>query len=413
MKTNTEHFLIKATQNAFLWARIFNMPCWCLMCMLSIILYKEMHISPLQITVIIALKPISALFAPYWSLSAYKNPNRIISNIILANNLQYIPLLFFPWITSPWLIIFFFGIYMVLNRGVIPHWMEILKKNIPPITRERTFSYGSIVDYLGNVLLPVGLGVFLDHYHLAWMWAFPIAAGAGLCSTYFLSKIPFSDHLISENSSSNEIYRFQLLEPIKRSWKLLNQRPDFTRFQLGFMLGGGGLMVMQPALPPFFVDILNLSFTQMGIAIAAFKGIGFVLTAPVWARLFREWNIYKFSGMVTILASLFPIILMFSKFHMAFLCFAYFVYGIMQAGSELSWHMSGPIFSKEEDSTIYSSTNILAVGIRGCIFPFLGAMICSLSSTVFVMLLGAFLCLLASFTLMAKRDNAPYRTEAA
>lgn len=397
MKKEEKH-LAKATQNAFLWARLFNMPCWCLMCMLSIILYKEMHITPLQITMIIALKPISALFAPYWSLSAYKNPNRLISNIILATNLQYLPLLFFPWISSPWLIIFFFGIYMLLNRGVIPHWMEILKKNIPPITREKTFSYGSIVDYLGSVLLPVGLGIFLDHYNFAWIWAFPIAAGIGLCSTLFLSKIPIPEGIQPINRT-----KLQMLEPIKRSWRLLNQRPDFTRFQLGFMLGGGGLMIMQPAFPSFFVDVLNLSFTQMGIAIAAFKGIGFVLTAPLWARVFREWNIYKFSGCVTILAALFPLVLILSKFHMTFLCLAYLVYGVMQAGSELSWHMSGPIFSKEEDSTPYSSTNILAVGVRGCIFPFLGAMICSISSPVVVMLLGASLCFLASLTLMTKR----------
>ena len=37
----------------------------------------------------------------------------------------------------------------------------------------------------------------------------------------------------------------------------------------------------------------------------------------------------------------------------------------MQAGSELSWNMSGPLFSKQEESSSYTSVNIVTAGIRG------------------------------------------------
>ncbi|MBA3958135.1 MAG: MFS transporter [Parachlamydiaceae bacterium] len=369
------------------------------MAMLAVILYKEMHITPFQITVIIALKPISALFAPYWSLRIYRQKDRLISNIIYAAVLQYTPLLFFPWITSSWLIILAFGIYMMLNRGVMPTWMELFKRNMPPVTRENTFSYGSIVEYLGSVIVPVCLGVLLDTYGFAWNWLFPFAALLGLCSIYFLAQIPLSADTTTTGEDLKPL-KFQLTQPMRFSWDLLVQRPDFTRFQIGFMLGGGGLMVMQPALPPFFVDVLQLSFTQMGIAVAAFKGVGFVLTAPFWAKLFRRLNIYYFSGIVTALAALFPLLLISSQYYLNLLCVAYLIYGVMQAGSELSWHMSGVVFAKDSDSTVFSSTNVLAVGIRGCFFPFLGSFLYSMTNATTVMAAGAILCVLATHSLL-------------
>lgn len=257
------HGVEKSTRQTFLWARLLNMPCWSLMTLLAIILYKEMHITPFQITLITALKPISALIAPYWSYPIYKRQNRLISNLIYANVLQYTPLLFFPWMTSPWAIISAFGIYMMLNRGVIPSWMEIFKQNLPPITRERTFSYGSMVDYTGSMIIPIGLGVLFDAYNLAWMWVFPAFALLGLCSSYFLAQIPVAIKSDEQGDVQTPLpLKLKPLQPFKQSWLLVLSRPDFLKFQIGFMLGGGGLMIMQPALPLFFIDVLNLSFTQ-------------------------------------------------------------------------------------------------------------------------------------------------------
>src|SRR5271167_2586477 len=93
--------------------------------LLSVILYKNMHITPLQITLIITLKPLSALFAPYWSQWIYKRPDRIISNLVWGNVLRYLPFLFVPWIDSGWIIIAAFAFYMMFYRGVIPTWMEL------------------------------------------------------------------------------------------------------------------------------------------------------------------------------------------------------------------------------------------------------------------------------------------------
>ena len=68
----------------------------------------------------------------------------------------------------------------------------------------------------------------------------------------------------------------------------------------------------------------------------------------------------------------------------------------MQAGSELSWHMSALVFAQEKDSSLHSITNVLTVGIRGCFIPFLGSFLLPHIQPVGVILIGAFLCIAAS-----------------
>lgn len=404
--------LAQKTRFAFLAVRLLNIPFWTILSMLSFILYKDMHITPLQVTTIIALKPLSAIFAPYWSLSISHRRERLVPNIISAMVLQYTPFLFFPWIDSPWLMIFAFSLYMMLNRGIIPAWMEIFKQNLPPIKREWTFSFGSVIDYCGGTIFPILLGILLDNGQLSWRWLFPITAIIGLCAVFFLSRIPMALQPQKIPEEKVNTFKENCLKPWIDAIKLLKERRDFSYYTLGFMLGGAGLMVMQPALPMFFVDVLNLSYTKMFFAISVCKGIGFTLTSPIWTNYFHKSNIFFFSGLVTLFAFLFPFFLMGSQYQLPLLYFGWIIYGIMQAGSELSWHMSGPVFANEGDSAVFSRTNVLMVGIRGCIFPFLGSAFLVLTNPMVVMVFGAILCLLATQQLWKKPARSFGRSDA-
>lgn len=396
--------ILRRTKSAFLWTRILGIPFWGLINILAIILYKDMHISAFQVMLIITLKPMSALLSPYWSQVVHQRPDRIVSNLVWANILRYLPFLFVPWVDSPWIIIAAFAIYMILHRGVIPSWMETIKCNLPAITRERLIATGSIIDYGGAALLPLLFGMVLDGYEYSWRWLFPLTACIGLASTLFLYRIPVFVNNNETNPSPSSLwlcFKQQIVKPWKQLWQLMRENTGFATYQIGFMFfGGTGLIILQPALPMFFVDVLNLSYTEMLLALTAFKGIGVALASPFWVKLFQNRNIYYFSALVTGLAALFPFFLMGAQFHIVLLYVAYALYGVMQAGSELGWHMSGPVFSEKEDSTMYSGTNVLTVGIRGCLVPPLGAFILSMTNSSVVMLMGSCLCLIATVYLM-------------
>lgn len=384
------------TQSAFLWTRLLNVPFWVLLNILPIILYKDLNISPWLVTTMIVIKPASALLASYWGSWIHERKDRLISNIILANLLRYIPFLFIPWMTSPLMIIAAFGLYMMLSRGVMPAWMEIFKLNLDSAKRAQIFSYGSALDYFFTALFPITLGVILDDYALSWRYLFPFAALLGLFSTLFVLKIPQKSLDQAKNALLDKFcIKKELARPWRESLKTLKESPGFFNYQIGFFLGGAGLMVMHAVIPIFFVDTLHLSYTKMLLALGVFKAIGYALASPLCIRLFHEWNIYKFSSFVSLAFALFPLFLIAGEINTLFIYLAYLLYGSTQSGSELSWHMSGPLFSHEKESTPFSTTNVLLVGIRGCLAPLLGSLLFSLAGSTPVLLAGASLCALS------------------
>ena len=107
----------RSTTSAFIWSRVLGIPFWVMLSALSLILYKEFHISPLQLTLLVALKPASALFAAYWSSFFNQDRKNLVTNLVLANIARFVPFLFIFWIHSAWYLILSFGLYMVISRG--------------------------------------------------------------------------------------------------------------------------------------------------------------------------------------------------------------------------------------------------------------------------------------------------------
>lgn len=396
----------QSTQRAFLWTNVLKAPFWALYNLLVFILYKDLHATGLQVALFLALKPTVSILSIYWSQFVANRRDRLIPNIATAGILGYLPFLFSPFVHNAWYFIFSGALYMMLTRGVVPAWMEILKINLPENAREKVFSYGSAISYVGGIAFPLLLGGVLDTCFENWKWLFSATAFIGLGSLFFQLRIPV---LPQENPSSEPIAldkkgvqgfkngcRKFLFQPWKIAWNLFREREDFRQYQLGFFLGGVGLVLMQPALPHFFFDTLNVSYTELAVALSVCKGIGFALTTRFWTALFAKIPIFAFSAVVTLLAAFFPLSLLLADHHIYWLYFSYLSYGVMQAGSELSWHLSGPVFARNEDSSSFSSANVALVGLRGCIIPFLGSLLCSQYSASFVLVIAASFCLFAS-----------------
>lgn len=408
---DSKFFLMRRTQYAFICTRLLSTPCWCLLSILTFILYKNMHLAAWEIAVIVALKPASSLLSPYWSQAIYQRSDKIGPNLFAANLFRHFPFLLIPWIDSAWFIIFSFGCYMTLTRATIPAWMELFKYNLPKLKREELVAYGTMIDYLGAAICSIGVGFLLDHFQDAWRWFFFITALLGILSTFFLTRLPLvtSSMIAVPIKKTPFSIRDKMVKPWQQVWQVLTQNRGFVMFHIGFMLGGGGLMIMQPALPKFFIDTLQLSFTEMSLAISLCKGVGVALTSSLWTRLFRRMTLFHLCALVTFFATLFPFFLLATSWHHLLFYIAYGLYGIMQAGSELGWHMSALIFAQEKDSTTFSVTNVLTVGIRGCVIPVLGSLLLPVIGPLGVILLGALLCLSASGYFFSLGSSCPLR----
>ena len=299
---------------------------------------------------------------------------------------------------------------MYLCRGTIPAWMEVLKLKVPAPSRSKICAIGSTIDYLGVALLPLFIGGILDHVPQSWRYLFPLAAFLGILSALPIKWIKIE---VTQNEKGPQEKKIDhLLSPWKSGWRILKERVDFAKFQWGFFLGGAGLMIIQPVLPVYFSDVLSLSYSDVLTAIAALKGIGFALSSPMWVKFFNRSRIFILCAYVTLTAATFPLLLIFAHSSSSIIYIAYLGYGVMQGGSELSWKMSGPIFARDKDSSPYSSVNILAVGIRGLIFPYLGSFLfMQTGSSTTVLLAGMGLSLLATAYLSYHGRRYPVRLE--
>lgn len=391
----------QTTRSAFLWSRILRTPFWAVYLLLPIILYKDLHASPLQIGVIVSLKPSVSLLSMYWASWIKNRRDLLVPNLIWASILGLIPFFFFPLIDNPWFIIFSFGFFMVLHRGVVPAWMEIMKLNLPGVSRQRIFAWGSAFGYLGEGLFNLCFGLLLDDNYQAWRWLLPLTAIIAVIPVLFQYRIKIPENEIPQEKSEPLSLKEIIVRPWKNSWDLLVSRPDFRGFQVGFMLGGMGLMFMQSVVPAFFVSVLNLTYTELAVALTLCKGIGMTLTSEMWAQWMHRVDIYRFTGLVTFIAFLFPLILIGAQYQLIWLYVAYIIYGVMQAGSELSWNLSGPVFAKNEDSTLYSGVNLIAGGLRGCIAPACGLMLSYLFNPSFSLVVGGIFCLMASGSMLS------------
>lgn len=407
IKNNIDDHFLRQTRMAYTWTRILNTPFWALYTLLPFIILKDLQATPWQIAYIISSRPIVSLLSLYWSGLIKRRRDRLRSNIIWASILGHLPFLFVPFIYDPWFFVFASAIYMLFWRGVNPAWMEILKINVPEESRHNVFAYGSAFYHAGGAVLAIIMGWLMDDYSQAWRWLFPLTALLSFFAVLFQIKLPLKEAVPEPDLSPPSFFSIaeQFKKPWIDAWHLLRQRPDFAHFQIGFMLAGGGLMLWKPAEPLFFIETLHLNYKELTIAITLCKSIGYTLALPLWTRAMKRIDIFTFCSAITALTALFPLGLIAAQTHLLFLYAAYLLYGMMQAGSEMSWNLSGPIFSKHEESSTYSGVNVLTVGLRGCVAPPFGSLLCQLTNATVVLLVGGGFSLLATWQMYRCRSS--------
>jgi predicted MFS family arabinose efflux permease len=384
--TDAKH---KQTKKALLLSNLFSEPLFTLYNLLVVILYKDLGASTFQIALLTMLKPVVAILSFYWSAGLKGRIKKLKSNLLWAGFFMRAPFLLCPWFDSAWFIIAAAVNYMFFYRAGTPAWLEIIKRNINGGKREKAFSFSYAVAYLEGVVLALAFGAMLDKDPSLWKYLFPVGSMIGLFSLISQSRIVVEGEDIVEPRPS---WKERIVRPWRDSYRLMRDRPDFSRFQWGFMVCGFGLMLIQPALTIFAVDFLGVSCLEMGAAISVAKGLGIALSSPLWARWSERANLLKMASFIFLAFGLFTVLLSFSIWSIAWFYFAYFWYGVGQGGSHLVWNMSGPIFSGGEDSSHYTGVNVVLVGIRGAVAPAFGGLLCASLGPIQVLVIGGILC---------------------
>lgn len=393
MQNLSNNCLHRHTRAIFVGNKLLISPLEAMFGMLALIFYRDLHATPLQMVLLVSVKPIVAIFSFYGRLFLQGGKVRFKTFIAAATILGVLPCLFFPFVENAWFFLLSYALFMMAGRAAIPVWSEVLKINLSSCVRGAIFSQGASATYLMNLCVPLVIAPFLDFYPGSWRWIFFVL---GVIQVFNLTLL-LSMQIRATPSHASSHAAFSLTAPWREGWDLLRKKANFRRYQYAFMLGGAGLMITHPVLPAFFQDTLRVSCTELSLAISFCKGVGFALVAPIWGKAIHRLPLGFFNALFMLGAAIYGIFLIASSYHLGCLYIGYFLYGIVQAGSELSWNLSGPIFSQNEESIPYTSVNVAMVGLRGCVFPFLGGWLYLQGGAEFVFLLSSGLCLAGAY----------------
>lgn len=383
-----------------------NEPFIVLYALLPFIFRKDLGASLLEISILTALRPVLPVFSFYWSANLTNRPDLLRSNLIVAWALGRLPFLFIPWFANVWYVIFSCAVYEFFNKSGIPALIEILKINIPKDAREKIYTFYFVLSFIESILLGLVMGGLLDFHPSAWQLLCGFTALVSLSSVWLQLRVPIE--INKAVCTSLPPFKIRAIRPWKEAFALLRKRPDFARFQWGFMMGGFGLMLIAPSLSIFYVDMLNLEHTQIVMGRSILMGVGIVLSSYFWRKGLSQLSIPQLTIRILIGFGLFPLVLFLSLFNMQWFYLAFILYGIAQAGSHLLWNLSGTLFANDEDSSQYSRVNVLMVGLRGIVAPALGGLMCAYLGPLPMLVFGTLICAMGAVYMRAVEKKFPF-----
>lgn len=333
--------------------------------LLSFIITKELGGTPLQVAVLVSAKPLVSWFAFYANFYPIFRPFKMRSYLVAIHLLGCLPIFFFSSVTNPWFFIFSYALFFASSRASFPAWSQILKSSIGAKKMGWVISKGTSVNYALNIGLPLLFGYWMDNNSEVWTVIFIVLALLSLSNVAVLLFIPINNTITSEISRE----RCDFLTPLRDVVRISRESIPFFRYLIVFFLGGFGIVMVQSILPSYFKEDLQLSYVEFSLAFSFCKGIAFLLASPCWAAYIKEASLFRLNGWTIVLTLIFFVSVIAARFSLWSLYFGYLLYGATQAGSDISWNISGPLFSKEENCISYSNANLFLVAFRGCLTP--------------------------------------------
>jgi len=383
----------------------------------DIILKKSLGGSNMQVMALSTLVCTAFLVSIYGSELVNRSANRAktIIRIGFAAKAFFIVL---PLINSSIFYIVCISATAYLDSLLLSSWNIVLKHNYTEQNRSKLFSYATTLQIVMILAVSTVFGHFLDLDNDLYRLIFPFAGIFGMLTYYNLSKmISLSmDDYKGRNGIPKASFSFRLLKdilviPLRTLLRIFQTDKQFLKFESYFFLYGIAFMVITPAVPFFLVDTLKLNYAPISIA----KGLVFhstlILFTPIMGRIHGSGNPAKFSGVVFIILTLFPLVLASAKIFSGmnteseFVVYAaHFIFAIGISGINITWTLSSIYFAPPPQVANYQAAHITLTGIRGIFSPALGYLVMTLFGVEYVFYLSAFLFLLGG-VLMLKQGR--------
>ncbi|HRX77363.1 MAG TPA: MFS transporter, partial [Candidatus Cloacimonadota bacterium] len=254
------------------------------------------------------------------------------------------------------------------------------QKNIHHTRRAKVYGYTISLGMIVSVAVTFAAGKILDLHEEHFRWILVVTGLAGFISSALLSMVKLQAPIIEPPCKKEKIpFRKIVLDPIHRTLELMKSNKAFAAFERDFSIYGMGYIMMQPIIPIYMVDKLQLSYTNNFLAKGILSQVGMLFLSPLIGKLHDRLHPFRFIAASFALLMVFPLLFVLSSLWagesvlaVIIVFIAYTIFGIAMAGVNLSWNMSSIFFAGKEDASMYQSVHVTMTGIRGLIAPILG-----------------------------------------
>ncbi len=379
----------------------------------DIIARKALHALDWQLMLMTMIWPVSNFLSIWWGRvferSCHKSRYFLLTGVIGRLTLVYA-----IWLTTMNEFLVILGLLFASNSVLIPAQNSIYQRNIQVSHRARLFGFSISLGMIVSVGVTFIAGRLLDLHEQSYHWILALTGVSGFVSSYLLSRVRIQEP-ITERVCGGVGFRKAFFEPITGTLKLLKENKGFAAFERSFSIYGMGFIMMQPIIPIYLVDKLQLSYTTNFLAKGIVSQLGMLLLSPLIGKLHDRTHPFRFISVSFALLMVFPCLIVVSSLWrgepvvaVGIVFLAYLVFGIAMTGVNIAWNMSSIYFAGDQDASIYQSVHVTMTGIRGLIAPVLGFALLRLFNITAVFVVAAGFLLWAS--LISYRDYLRLRS---
>lgn len=375
----------------------------------DIIARKALRAQDWQLMLMTMIWPISNFLSIWWG-RFFERSRHKSRFFVFGGVLGRLTLVSAIWITTMNEFLVVMGLLYSANSMLIPAQNSIYQRNIRPQRRAAVYGYTMSLGMAVSVALTFVAGRVLDTQESSFRWILAITGIAGFISAILQSRIKIQEPIIDPpHHHIKAKFRDTLMDPIRRSLEVMKENKAFAAFERSFSIYGMGFIMMQPIIPIYMVDKLQLSYTNNFLAKGILSQLGMLFLAPLFGKLHDKMHPFKYIGFSFALLMLFPLLFVLSSLWagesviaVIIVFIAYTIFGLAMTGVNMAWNMSSIFFAGDEDAAMYQSVHVTLTGVRGLIAPVLGFALLRLIGIEAVFYVAAGFLALASY--MSFRD---------
>jgi MFS family permease len=345
----------------------------------NVVLRKALDATDIQVGLITAIGSISLVMGIFGSEAVRGRAKQPF--ILSIGMLCRAVILLFLFCQTFWVFFIIIAVYDVFSALLTPPVFGFWQQNISDKARNQLWGINVTISTVVSMAAAYGAGIIYDIDPMSFRWVLACAALLGMLGTAILAFSPSRGNYKYSHEAVPYTFHNLVIQPVKSFYELMKRDHWFASYEKMYALYGFAIMMLFPLMPLYLADISKMSYEQAGFTFGVLDQVGVIICSPFWGTLMDRIGPIKTSSVVFGLLMVFPAMLLLGMWpgislgtNHWFVYIGYILHGVAMSGVSVTWSLGPMVFAGSSDPSPYAGAHVTITGIRGSIFPMLGAL---------------------------------------